>query len=105
MIRLKREKLEVIKEILGIIMLNRNIFSTKLLYKANLSPQMFKLYIEELLKRNLMSETITTKKEILHGKKFKPGKKVYNLTELGRRYLEDYKVVEMFIEKYELNRE
>ena len=103
MIRTKREKLKIIKDILGVILLNRNIPPTRLLYKANLSPGMFKDYIEELIDRGLISEKIITKNEKIDGRKFKEGKKIYNLTELSREYLEDYKVVDMFLEKYGLD--
>ncbi len=101
----KRERLEVIKDILGIILLNRNIGSTKIIQKANLSPGMFRDYMEELINKGLVTLTITDKKEIINGTKFKAGKNCYNLTELGREYLEDYKVVDNFIEKYGLNEE
>ena len=43
----KRERLEVIKDILMSIRQNKNIKPTRLLYASNLSPQMFKEYINE----------------------------------------------------------
>ena len=102
MSKLKRNKPEIIKEMLGVILLNRNILATRLLYKANLSPNMIKDYTKELVEKKLISETITSKKEILNGRKSKPGHRIFNLTELGRQYLEDYKAVELFLEKYGL---
>ena len=47
----KRERLEVIRDILKSIMSNKNIKPTRLLYASNLSPQMFKEYVNELLKK------------------------------------------------------
>ncbi len=101
----KRNKLEIIKDFLGAILLNRNIGSTRLLYKSNVSPQMFKDYINELIEKDLISKTITTEKQILNGYKCKPGHTIFNLTVRGREYLEDYKAVELFLEKYGLNEE
>ncbi len=102
--RIKRERLEVVKEILGIILLKRNIGPTHLLYKANLSPQMFLEYKKDLIEKGLIIETIRTKKN-LNGEDVGLKRKSYNLTELGRQYLEDYHAVENFIEKYGLNEE
>jgi predicted transcriptional regulator len=45
----KRERLEVIWDILKVIQdSNNSIKPTRLLYASNLSPQMFKEYVEEL---------------------------------------------------------
>jgi len=105
MVKQKRERLKIIKEILGVILLNRNTGSTKIMQKANLSPQMFDEYKNYLIEKELILLTITDKKEIINGKKFKAGKKCYNLTELGRQYLEDYRVVDNFLEKYGMDEE
>ena len=105
MTRHKRESLEIMKEILGVMLLNRNISPTRILYKANLSPQNFKDYTLELIERGLISKIITDKKMIIYGKKYKPGRQIFNLTELGREFLEDYKAVDLFLEKYGLNEE
>ena len=50
----KRERLEVIKDILEAIKEGRNIKPTRLLYASNLSPQMFKDYINELLEKGFI---------------------------------------------------
>jgi len=102
--RQNRETLQVIKDILGIILLNRNITTTKLTQKANLSPNMFNEYISFLIKKELISIIITSKKN-LNGKSIGPEHKHHNLTELGRQYLEDYKSIDNFIEKYGMNEE
>ena len=51
----KRERLEVIKDILMSIRQNKNIKPTRLLYASNLSPQMFKEYINELIEKKFIS--------------------------------------------------
>ena len=43
--------------------------------------------------------------KIINGRKNKPGKNIFSLTELGRQYLEDYRVVDNFLEKYGMNEE
>ncbi len=50
----KRERLDIIKDILMSIRENRNIKPTRLLYASNLSPQMFKEYINELISKNFI---------------------------------------------------
>jgi len=102
--RQKRGTLEIIKNILGTILLNRNITSTKLINKANLSPHMFDEYNNFLIKKELITLTINSKKN-LNGKSIGQEHKCYNLTELGRQYLEDYRIVDDFLEKYKINEE
>ena len=96
--RQKRERLDVIKDILGVILLNRNLLPTKLLYKTNMSPNGLKEYTRFLLDKGLIN-----KSTIIKPGRAKIEHAIYNLTELGRQYLEDYKAVEMFTEKYGLN--
>jgi len=50
----KRERLEVIRDIILAIKSNRNIKPTRLLYASNLSPQMFKEYINELITKGFI---------------------------------------------------
>lgn len=50
----KRERLDIIKDILSSIRENRNIKPTRLLYSSNLSPQMFKEYINELISKGFI---------------------------------------------------
>jgi len=101
--RQKRETLEVIKDILGVILLNRNIGVTKLIQKANLAGQSFNEYTTTLIKKELITITLTENKGLINDRKLGPGRRIINLTEKGRQYLEDYKAVEMFKEKYGLN--
>jgi len=85
----KRERLEVIKDILKAIRESRNIKPTRLLYASNLSPQMFKEYVEELLTKEFIKTDISNK-----------DKKTFSLTKKGNEFLEEYKMIEGFIENF-----
>ena len=87
----KRERLEVIKDILGTIKENRQIKPTRLLYASNLSPQMFKDYITELIHKKFVLETVDKK-----------DKKFFSLTKKGLNFLQEYRVIENFIENFGL---
>ena len=87
----KRERMEVIRDILMSVRENRVIKPTRLLYASNLSPQMFRDYVDELLKKGFISIKIdeTEKKSI-------------SLTKKGQDFLEEYKVIEKFIDNFGL---
>ena len=85
----KRNKLEIIKDILKIIQENRSIKPTPLLRKSNLSSSRFKEYYLELLKKEFIKETYGKNKKI-------------TLTEKGGRYLEKYSTIINFIYEFEL---
>jgi len=87
----KRERLEVIKDIIRAIKENRQIKPTRLLYASNLSPQMFKDYINELIAKDFIKFDID-----------KEGKKTFFLTKKGQEFLEEYKIIENFIENFGL---
>ena len=87
----KRERLEVIRDILNSIKDNRNIKPTRLLYSSNLSPQMFKDYINELLLKEFIKLDIDEKE-----------KKTFSLTQKGYEFLEEYKIIENFVENFGL---
>ena len=85
----KRNKLEIIKDILKIIQENRSIKPTPLLRKSNLSSSRFKEYYLELLKKEFIKETYGKNKKI-------------TLTEKGCRYLKKYSTIINFIDEFEL---
>lgn len=87
----KRERLEVIRDILNAIKQNRNIKPTRLMYASNLSPQMFREYIEELISKKF----VKVDGEI-------EGKKIYSLAKKGMDFLNEYKVIENFVENFGL---
>lgn len=87
----KRERLEIIKDILGAIRNTRNIKPTRLLYASNLSPQMFKEYINELVKKEFIKIDVD-----------KDDKKTFSLTKKGQDFLQEYRMIESFIENFGL---
>jgi predicted transcriptional regulator len=64
------------------------IIPTHLLYKSNLSHQRMKLYLEELKRKNLIMEVEYKKK--MH----------YELTDNGRKFLQNFKQVKEFTETF-----
>jgi len=87
----KRERLEVIKDILSAIRSTRNIKPTRLLYASNLSPQMFKEYINELMDKGFIKIDINEE-----------DKKTFSLTKKGNEFLEEYRIIERFIGNFGL---
>ena len=88
----KRERLEIIKDMLKIIQDNHNLIKiTPLIRKSNLSSQRFNEYFNELIE-----------KEFIKAIKDKDGKKQITLTEKGMNYLDKYKTILGFIEEFEL---
>lgn len=88
----KRERLEVIYDILKIISDHHNsIKPTPLLRYSNLSSTSFSEYYEELLAKGLVKEIADNK-----------GKKYITLTDKGFIYLEKYKMILGFISEFEL---
>jgi predicted transcriptional regulator len=88
----KRERLEVIYDILKSVQDERNnIKPTRLLYSSNLSPQMFREYIEELTRKGFIRESID-----------KDERKYFSLTDKGFEFLAQYKTILQFIESFGL---
>ena len=86
----KRQKLEIIKDILEIVKNKREIKHTPLLRKSNLSSARFKEYYADLINKELIKTTNEDK-----------GKKII-LTEKGQRFLEKYVAIVHFIDEFEL---
>lgn len=87
----KRERLEVIRDVLKAIQKNRTIKPTRLLYSSNLSPQMFKEYINELIEKKFIQLEISDDE-----------KKTFSLTKKGYDFLQEYKVIENFVGNFGL---
>lgn len=87
----KRERLEIIRDILNSIREKRKIKPTRLLYSSNLSPQMFKSYTDELL----------IKKFIIIQEDNK-GKKEFALAKKGSDFLQEYHIISNFVENFGL---
>lgn len=91
-IKRKRDRLEMIFDILDIIRNHQNsIKPTPLLRHSNLSSQSFTEYLNELLEKDLIKE-ITDENE----------RKFLTLTDKGFKYLDKYKLILGFIEEFEL---
>ena len=92
MMKRKRDRLEVIYDILKIIRhYNNSIRPTPLLRYSNLSSQSFSEYLSELLEKGFIKEIIDEK-----------GRKFFTLTDKGFEYLEKYKLIIGFIDEFEL---
>lgn len=83
----KRERLEVIHDILATVQEKGQIGPTRLQQLSNLSPKMFRDYIRELVETSLLVE-----EEI-------SGRKMYKVSDEGFLFLERYRVFNNFIEK------
>jgi predicted transcriptional regulator len=89
----KRERLEIILDVLTAIRDKGNgVKPTHILYKSNLSSDMLKDYLKELLKKKFILEEVDEKQ-----------KKTYSLTEKGFNYIKDFSVIKGFIESYGLD--
>jgi predicted transcriptional regulator len=87
----KRNKLEIIRDILRIIQENRNkIKITPLIRQSNISSSRFKKYFGELLEKEFVKEINFS------------GNKFISLDEKGQRFLEKYKTIVDFIDEFEL---
>ncbi|MBT4351423.1 hypothetical protein HOD20_02740 [archaeon] len=88
----KRDRLEVIYDILNIIQNHKNsIKPTPLLRYSNLSSQSFSDYFKELIKKEFIKEIFDKK-----------GKKFITLTDKGFKYLNEYKMIRSFIDDFDL---
>lgn len=88
----KRDKLQIIYDILTVIKeKNGKIKPTNILYKSNLSNQMFQEYISELIQKGLIIEN-----ESNHGK-------TYSLSQKGFDYLKQYQIIVDFTSSFGLN--
>lgn len=84
----KREKLDVIHDMLNAIIKNNNkIGPTRLIQISNLSPKMFKEYTQELINQELINT------------KIEKNKKYYEVKDKGYKFLEQYNTFKNFVEE------
>ena len=83
----KRERLEVVHDILDTVQKRRKIGPTRLLQLSNLSPQMFREYMEDLTQAGLLDE------------RDEDGRKKYVSTDKGDRFLQEYRVFANFVDQ------
>lgn len=89
----KRERLEIIKDILIAIRdKGNNVKPTHILYRSNLSHKMLKEYLKELLEKSLVEENFDKKNNI-----------TYSITPKGANYIDDFKAIKSFMESYGLD--
>lgn len=88
----KRERLEIIRDILLAIKdKGSEVRPTHILYKSNLSSDMLKQYLSELIDNGFIKEDMDKK-----------GNRLYSLCPKGFDYLKDYSVIRNFMESYGL---
>ncbi|MBR9693371.1 hypothetical protein GOV07_05625 [Candidatus Woesearchaeota archaeon] len=87
----KRERSEIIHDVLSAINAKGEAKPTHILYKSNLSTKMLNEYLGILIGKGFISE-----------KTDKKGKKLYRLEEQGFNYLKDFSVIKSFMESYGL---
>ncbi len=64
---------------------------THIMYKANLSHQMLTDYLNEMISKGFIVETID-----------KRGKRTYSITDKGHNFLKDYQTIRKFFDSYGL---
>ena len=88
----KRERLAIIRDILAAIQTKGSkVKPTHIMYKSNLSSEMLKQYLKELLEKKFINE-----------EKDKKNSKTYSLLPKGFDYLKDYEMIKGFMESYGL---
>ena len=88
----KRDRLEIIRDILFVIREKKEARPTHILYKSNLSTDMLKQYLKELIDNGFIVENRNKKNH-----------KLYSLLPKGFNYLKDYSVIKGFMESYGLD--
>lgn len=87
----KRNKLEIIRDILEVIRSKSGkIKPTHILYKSNLSHHMMEEYMQELIRKEFVIETKAVKG------------KTYIITPKGINYLNQYRLISDFTESFGL---
>jgi len=87
----RREKLEIVRDILSAIYEKKGrIKPTHLLYKSNLAHNKLKIYLGDLIQKELVKEENQDRS------------KMYLITEKGIKFLNEYKRVQEFMESFGL---
>lgn len=88
----KRERIVIIHDILKVIQeKGGSAKPTHILYKSNLSSQMLKEYLQDLITKRFIEETNDKKKN-----------KFYRITDKGNKYVQDFTIIKNFMESYDL---
>ncbi len=86
----KRTRLEVIRDLLDVLQKNKQVKITHLIYRANLSNNSIKPYIEYLLKNSLAEQTIIDEK------------RMFKITLKGNQFIQEFNKMKIFSESYGL---
>lgn len=86
----KRTKLEVLKDILEILRTGKGTKITRLIYRANLSNNSIKPYLDYLLKNELVE------------KNQEANSRVFTITKKGFEFLGEFEKIKIFSESYGL---
>lgn len=86
----KRTKLEVIRDILEVVKKNKKTRITHIIYKANLSNNSIKPYLNELLGSDLLIETE------------EKGTRFFEITQKGRDFIDEFNKIKVFSDAYGL---
>lgn len=87
----KRTKLEVTRDLLNVLKSGKKTIVTHLIYKANLSNNSIKEYLENLLKNGLVREV------------HENNKRFFVITSRGQSFLEEYQKISIFADAYGLD--
>lgn len=88
---IRRDRLQIVNDILlSIRDKNGKIRPTHLLYKSNLAHNKMKLYVSELIEKELIKEGV------------EEGKRYYFLTDKGIKFVDEYKKISQFVESFGL---
>lgn len=90
----KRNRIEIINDILNSILEKGEIKPTHLMYKSNLSHTLMKSYLEELIEKELIQEIKKNHKKQEHT--------YFILTEKGSKFVEKFKKMREFEETFGL---
>lgn len=86
----KRTKLEIIRDLLDTLQKNRKVKITHLIYKANLSNNSIKPYIEDLIKNGLIEQF------------FEDEQRYYKITNKGNEFLMEFSKIKVFSDSFGL---
>ena len=86
----KRTKLEIIRDLLDTLQKNRKVKITHLIYKANLSNNSIKPYIEDLLKNSLIEQF------------FDCEQRFFRITPKGNEFLMEFNKIKVFSDSFGL---
>ena len=86
----KRTKLEVIRDILLVLKSNEKAKITKIIYKANLSNNSIKPYLDDLMKNKLIEQVIVKEQRL------------FKITSKGEEFLGEFNKIKIFSESYGL---